>query len=71
MSFKWKLEIELTVSDNWVEDGFNMSDQWRIEKLQEHFQSDQLPFAYGHEVKAEVKITKAPVESKILKMQGY
>lgn len=68
---KWKMQIELEVSENWVEDGFNMSDEWRIEKLKEHFTSDQLPYAYDHEVIVKVKIISAPAKDKILEIQGY
>lgn len=71
MSFKWKIEIELEVSDNWIEDGFNMSDKFRLDMLEEHFQSDQLPYSYGHEVVAKVTITEAPDKHKILTTQGY
>lgn len=64
----WKIEIELKVSDNWVEDGFDASE--RTEQIAEMMQG-LLPYAYGHEVKAKVKITKAPTKDEIRKLQGY
>lgn len=49
--------MELEVSDNWVNDGFNP--QNRIEQIQQFFEEDLLPFAHaGVETKANVKVSK-------------
>jgi hypothetical protein len=64
----WKIEINLKVSDNWIEDGFDASE--RIEEIAEMMQQ-LLPHAYGHEVQANVKIVKAPSKEVINKLQGY
>lgn len=52
MSKKWKLEIEVEVSDNWIADGFNLPD--RFENIKESIQSE-LPYAYENEIKVTIK----------------
>ena len=61
-TFKWT--VEFSVSENWVEDGFNLTEETAKEML-----SNFLPFAYGHELQATVK--KAPNQDQILKVQGF
>lgn len=48
----FKLEIWVTVSQNWIEDGFEMSE--REDEIKEAF-ANMLPHAYEHEVKTEIK----------------
>ena len=61
-TFKWVVEFE--VSENWVEDGFNI-DQDRATDII----ANALPFANGTEIKATV--LKAPSPTLIKKTQGY
>jgi hypothetical protein len=61
-TYKWVVEFEVT--ENWVEDGFNI-DQRRAFNMIE----GALPYATGLEIKATVK--KSPSESAIKKAQGY
>lgn len=55
----WEFKIKMSVADSWVMDGFDASQESRIEEIKEAFQGF-LPYAYGHEVKVEVNILKAP-----------
>lgn len=59
---KWTIEI--AVHDSWVADGFDMDDERAKEML-----NSNLPYAYGHELKA--KVIKRPLKSVIKKLQGY
>ena len=59
---KWVVEIE--VHNTWVEDGFNITNENIVDRLQEW-----LPHAYSHELKG--KVIKAPKQSVIDKLQGY
>lgn len=61
-TFKWVVEFQVT--ENWVEDGFNMSEKRALDML-----SNTLPYAYGYELSA--KIIKAPDPKLIRKTQGY
>ena len=60
--FKWVVEFE--VSDNWVADGFEMTDEVAQEMLQ-----SRLGYAYETELRA--KVIRKPVASAIAKVQGY
>jgi len=51
---KWKIEITVKVSDNWVDDGFDLSEVEREEQLKEAIRS-MLPYAYDHEMEIEIK----------------
>ena len=61
-TFKWVVQFEVT--ENWVEDGFTISEKRALNML-----ANALPYAYGSEL--EVKIIKAPDEKLIRKTQGY
>ena len=61
-TFKWVVEFEVT--ENWVEDGFNI-DQDRANDII----ANALPFANGAEFKATV--LKSPDAKLIRKIQGY
>ena len=61
-TFKWV--VEFTVSENWVADGFNISNQKAMRMIEE-----VLPFASGAEFSA--KVIKAPDEKLIKLTQGY
>lgn len=57
MKFK-KWIVEIQVSENWVEDGFNLTNETAHKMLAEF-----LPYAYGYELKAKVlKPSKQPKE---------
>lgn len=60
--FKWTVEFQ--VSDNWVADGFELTDERALEMLQ-----NDLSYAYGYELKA--KVISAPDQEAIRKVQGY
>ncbi len=49
---KFRVEVEMTVTQNWIEDGFDLAE--REEEIKEAF-ANMLPYAYGHEVKVEIK----------------
>lgn len=61
-TFKWVVEFEVT--ENWVEDGFNITDQKAVAMIE-----NVLPFASGAEFSA--KVIKAPDAKIIRKVQGY
>lgn len=60
--FKWTVEIE--VSPNWIEDGFDLSPE-RMHNIM----CRELSYAHGDEIG--VKILKAPKREAIKGMQGY
>ena len=60
-TYKWT--VEFSVSENWVEDGFNITDETAKEML-----ANYLSYAYGYELDAKVK--KAPNQEQIQKLQG-
>jgi hypothetical protein len=60
--FKWTVEFE--ISESWIADGFNLSDEKAKSML-----ATCLPYAYGHEIYA--KVVKAPSEKSIRMVQGY
>ena len=60
--FKWTVEIE--VDEKWVADGFDLTNDNIINRLQ-----DMLPFATSDEVSG--KILKAPSKKAIRVAQGY
>ena len=61
-TFKWVVEFEVT--ENWVEDGFNITDRKAMSMMEE-----ALPFASGAEFSA--KVIQAPDAKLIRKTQGY
>ena len=58
---KWVIEIE--VSENWVEDGFNLTDDNVVNWI-----ANALPYAYGFEIGGKVK--KAPNPKLLAKLRG-
>jgi len=67
----WNIKLELKVSDNWVAEGVNFSDEQFREKLEEHIRSF-LDYAYYEiEFKVKTSVTKAPDPVKIRELQGY
>lgn len=65
----WKFEITMKVADSWVADGFDASQENRIEEIKEAMQG-MLPYAYGHEVLVNVNVTKAPDQKEIEELQN-
>ena len=61
-TFKWVVEFEVT--QNWVEDGFEIDSDRAKDML-----ANALPFAYGSELKA--KVIESPDSKLIKKVQGY
>jgi hypothetical protein len=61
-TFKWVVEFEVT--ENWIADGFNITDQKVTGMIEQ-----ALPFASGAEFSA--KVIKAPDAKLIRKTQGY
>ena len=61
-TLKWVVEFEVT--ENWIADGFNITDRKAMGMLEE-----VLPFASGAEFKA--KVIKSPDAKLIRKIQGY
>jgi hypothetical protein len=60
-TFKWVVEFEVT--ENWVEDGFDIDEDRAQDML-----ANALPYAYGYELKA--KVIKAPDPKLIKKAQA-
>ena len=60
-TFKWVVEFEVT--ENWVEDGFNITEDRANDMI-----ANALPYAYGSEYKATV--LKSPKATLISKTQG-
>lgn len=60
--FKWTVEIE--VSETWVADGFDATNE-RIHSMLAH----DLRYAYGHELRA--KVIKRPSDDEVAEAQGY
>jgi hypothetical protein len=60
-TFKWVVEFEVT--ENWVEDGFNLTEDRANDMI-----ANALPYAYGSEYKATV--IKSPSAKLIAKIQG-
>lgn len=46
----WKVTLELSVSDNWLEDGFDLTEEERKEQITEFFEEQLLPYSYTNEV---------------------
>lgn len=63
----WEFKIKMSVADSWVMDGFDASQGNRIEEIKEAIQG-LLSYAYGNEVKVDVKILKAPDQKVIEKL---
>lgn len=55
----WKAEIELTVSDTWVADGFNLTNETLGAMLKEMLE-ERLGYSYEYETKARAFITECP-----------
>lgn len=53
---KWKIEIELSVAQSWIDDGFNAEHPVVVAKIKESIQG-LLTYAYEHEIKVDVKVT--------------
>lgn len=60
--FKWTVEFE--VSENWVADGFDLTDERALAMLQ-----NDLGYAYNHELKA--RVTKYASAHAVAKAQGF
>lgn len=45
----WKISLEMSVSDCWIEDGFNLEEQERKYQIIDMFGA-MLPYAYCNEV---------------------
>lgn len=66
---QWQLKITLKVSDNWIEDGFDLNPAW-LNTLKEYFEQEMLPFSNEGEVEADIRVTDAPDPHDIKKLQG-
>ena len=68
---KWKLELDLSVSDNWIADGVNFSDKEFLERFNEHIRCFLGYAHYEVEFKVRSKVSSAPDQKKVLELQGY
>jgi hypothetical protein len=67
----WTIEIKVSVSDNWIADGFDPSTKAWKESIEEAI-LNLLPYSiYDVEMKAKVKVVKAPDPKVIAELQGY
>ncbi|TGL39673.1 hypothetical protein EHQ53_14220 [Leptospira langatensis] len=64
---KWVLKVELEISENWIEDGFNPS----AETFEDLIRDGILGYAYDHEKKVKVEIKKSPNPKTVRELQGY
>jgi hypothetical protein len=55
----WKAEIEITVSDTWVADGFDLNNE-TLGALLKQMLEERLGYSYEHETKAKAFITEVP-----------
>jgi len=67
MKRKFVLQVEMTVDDSWISDGFNLHGE-HMENTKE-FIRGLLPYAYSHEFKVKAKLISGPDKS-ILKKLG-
>ena len=70
-SFEWKFTATLTVSDVWVQDGFDLTLERLQDNIEKAFRND-LDYAYEDEVVvSNVEITSAPTPDTIRAAMGY
>jgi len=50
---KWKISLTVEVSENWIEDGFDLNHPEREEQLKDAITS-MLPYAHEHEMKVSI-----------------
>lgn len=62
---KQKYIVELSISNTWIEDGFDIRTKQDIKDLLQRL----LPFAHGHEVGG--RVIHAPSLKEVRKLQGY
>lgn len=51
---KWKIELTVEVSQNWIDDGFDMNHAEREQQLIDAIK-EMLPYAYDSEVRVQIK----------------
>mgnify|MGYP003533150699 CR=1 FL=1 len=54
---KYTVVLNIQVSDNWIEDGFDMTEKERKEQLSDAVRA-MLPYAHEHEIKVDVEVTE-------------
>lgn len=59
--FRWTVEFQVT--ENWVADGFDLTDERAFGML-----ANDLQYAYGHELKA--RVVRKPSKAAIEKAEG-
>jgi len=64
MGNKLKWTVEFEVDKSWVEDGFDLTNEFAQNMIE-----SALPFAYSDELSA--KVISSPNEEEIAKIQGY
>ncbi len=64
---KWKFEVTLNVTNNWVEDGFNPDNN----QIEEALRNNMLTYANSAEFKVNVKTLLKPYKKEITRIQGY
>lgn len=65
--FKWVARVEVSVSKNWIEDGFDLSE--RREEIEEAVRA-MLPYAVSGELGIKVTISSAPKKEDIRAAQN-
>lgn len=68
---KWKLQLDLSVADNWVSDGVDFSDKEFRERFEEHIRGFMDYAYYEIEFKVKSKVVSAPDKKKVAELQGY
>lgn len=63
----WELNVVVQVSNNWIEDGFDLAE--RTEEIKQKIQ-EILPYATESEIIVSLGITKSPTKEEILKLQA-
>lgn len=54
---KYTVVLNIQVSDNWIDDGFDMTETFRKEQLCDAVRA-MLPYAHEHEMKVDVEVTE-------------
>lgn len=53
----YKVTIDFKVSQDWIDDGFNLLEDARKEQIRQFFEEEIIPYAHaGIETKAKVKV---------------
>lgn len=64
---KWKLEVEIEVTEDWVADGYEATP----ERIQRVLEENDMTWCMPDEYRVKVKTLSAPKQEAVRKLQGY